>query len=164
MTDVGVGLWAMQSSATRPAPYSALYRDFVEAAVLADELDFHAVWLAEHRLWYDGYCPALLHAEAAAASRTSTIRLGQAMIMYTNANRGWFPFSAGLGEVDPVSGAGYRFEDWIWWQKKRDVKESRIATGKGFESVVLFALDQFCLIGYAAPLPSALRRSVRMGS
>src|SRR5581483_8422498 len=69
VTDVGIGLWGMQSSATRPAPYAALYRDFVDAAVIADELDFHAVWLAEHRLWYDGYCPALLHAEAAAASR-----------------------------------------------------------------------------------------------
>ena len=44
------------------------------------------------------------------------------------------------------------------------VKEAQFARGKGFESVVLFALDQFCLIGYALPLPEALRRSVRMGS
>ena len=44
------------------------------------------------------------------------------------------------------------------------LKEARSALGKGFESVVLFALDQFCLIGYATPLPESLRRSVRMGS
>ena len=44
------------------------------------------------------------------------------------------------------------------WQK-----ESRVASGKGFESVVLFALDQFCLIGYALPLPVGLRRSARLG-
>ena len=44
------------------------------------------------------------------------------------------------------------------------VKEAQIAQGKGFESVVLFALDQFCLIGYALPLPQSLRRSLRMGS
>jgi alkanesulfonate monooxygenase SsuD/methylene tetrahydromethanopterin reductase-like flavin-dependent oxidoreductase (luciferase family) len=81
VTEIGVGLWAMQSSATRPAPYPALYRDLVDAAVLADELDFHAIWLAEHRLWYDGYCPALLHAQAAVAARTSQIRLGQAMLV-----------------------------------------------------------------------------------
>jgi hypothetical protein len=31
------------------------------------------------------------------------------------------------------------------------------------ESVVLFALDQFCLIGYAAPLESGMRRSVMFG-
>jgi hypothetical protein len=44
------------------------------------------------------------------------------------------------------------------------LKEARIALGKGFESVVLFALDQFCLIGYDVPLPASFRRSIRMGS
>ena len=42
-------------------------------------------------------------------------------------------------------------------------KEAAIAEGKGFESVVLFALDQFCLIGYDLPLPDGARRSVRQG-
>lgn len=42
-----------------------------------------------------------------------------------------------------------------WW------KEARFALGRGFESVVLFALDQFCLIGYSLPLPNGLRRSAR---
>jgi len=42
-------------------------------------------------------------------------------------------------------------------------KEVRSAQGKGFESTVLFALDQFCLIGYHLPLPQGLRRSARMG-
>jgi hypothetical protein len=44
------------------------------------------------------------------------------------------------------------------------MKEARSAQGRGFESVVLFALDQMCLIGYALPLPEMFRRSVRMGS
>lgn len=43
------------------------------------------------------------------------------------------------------------------------LKEARTATGKRFESVVLFALDQFCLIGYGVPLTPGLRRSLRMG-
>jgi hypothetical protein len=42
------------------------------------------------------------------------------------------------------------------------MKEVRMAAGMGFESVVLFALDQFCLIGYPAPLPGSLRRSIRV--
>ncbi|MEO8100784.1 MAG: hypothetical protein ABI811_24015 [Acidobacteriota bacterium] len=42
------------------------------------------------------------------------------------------------------------------------LKEARIATGKGFESVVLFALDQFCLLGYEVPLPVSARRAVRV--
>ena len=44
------------------------------------------------------------------------------------------------------------------WQK-----EMHIALGKGFERVVLWALDQFCLIGYDLPLPRTLRRCVRVG-
>lgn len=44
------------------------------------------------------------------------------------------------------------------------LKEARMAQGKGFESVVLFALDQFCLIGHAAPLPQLARRSARFGA
>jgi hypothetical protein len=44
------------------------------------------------------------------------------------------------------------------------LKEVQIAEGKGLESVVLFALDQYCLIGYATPLPQSLGRSIRMGN
>ena len=44
------------------------------------------------------------------------------------------------------------------------LKEIRIASGQGFESAALFALDQFCLVGYNLPLPTASRRSLRMGS
>ena len=44
------------------------------------------------------------------------------------------------------------------------VKEARIATGKRFESVVLFALDQYCLIGLPLPVPELDRRSMRRSS
>jgi hypothetical protein len=43
------------------------------------------------------------------------------------------------------------------------LKEVRMAQGSGFESVVLFALDQVCLIGYELPLSLGLRRSIRIG-
>ena len=43
-------------------------------------------------------------------------------------------------------------------------KEQRLAQGEGVESVVLFALDQFCLIGYPLPLDPGMRRSVFLGS
>ncbi|MGD1092846.1 MAG: hypothetical protein ABSB35_12760 [Bryobacteraceae bacterium] len=43
------------------------------------------------------------------------------------------------------------------------LKEVQMAEGKGLESVVLFALDQFCLIGYDDPLPESFRRSLQMG-
>jgi hypothetical protein len=43
------------------------------------------------------------------------------------------------------------------------LKEVRLAEGQGFESVVLFALDQMCLIGYSLPLSRGMRRSVQLG-
>ncbi len=42
-------------------------------------------------------------------------------------------------------------------------KERRLATGAGMESVVLFALDQFCLAGYELPLHRGPRRARLMG-
>jgi len=43
------------------------------------------------------------------------------------------------------------------------LKEARLAQAVGVESVVLFALDQLCLIGYPLPLPSGLRRAFFQG-
>jgi hypothetical protein len=42
-------------------------------------------------------------------------------------------------------------------------QEQRMAAGEQLGSVVLFALDQFCLIGYGLPLERAARRSRYMG-
>ena len=78
---LGVGLWTLQSSTTRPGNPTAIYRRFAAAAEHADALGFHSVWAAEHRLWYDGFCPQLLHAQAFAAARTSRLHLGQAMLI-----------------------------------------------------------------------------------
>jgi len=43
------------------------------------------------------------------------------------------------------------------------MKERRLAVGAGVESVVLFALDQFCLIGYALPLDRGTRQARFLG-
>lgn len=42
------------------------------------------------------------------------------------------------------------------------LKEMRIVAGKGYESAVGFALDQFCLIGYELPFPQSTRRVTRV--
>ena len=42
-------------------------------------------------------------------------------------------------------------------------KEARISLGENLESVVLFALDQFCLMSCSVPLPRGARRSMFMG-
>jgi len=44
------------------------------------------------------------------------------------------------------------------------LREWQTAIAKGMESTVLFALDQFCLIGYATPLARRPGRALLMGS
>ncbi|MSV36009.1 MAG: hypothetical protein EXQ47_10520 [Bryobacterales bacterium] len=61
----------------------------------------------------------------------------------------------GAGQRAHLVGIGDATTAWL--------KEARAASGKRFESVVLFALDQFCLIGYELPLSGGLRRSFRSG-
>ena len=43
-------------------------------------------------------------------------------------------------------------------------KEQQLAEGEQLDSVVLFALDQFCLIGYQLPLDVGSSRSLYMGN
>ena len=71
----------MQSTAAGPGLHRALYRRFGEDVALADRLGFAAVWVGEHRVWYDGWCPAPLHALAYAAGLTERIHLGTAMYL-----------------------------------------------------------------------------------
>lgn len=47
---------------------------------------------------------------------------------------------------------------WTAWMKETDLAQSQ-----GLESIVLFALDQYCLIGYPAPPFVKLMRSQRQG-
>ncbi len=78
-----------------------------------------------------------------------------------NLDQSWatLDFGTALGftaaQRSHLVGAGDSTTVWL--------KEVRGAAGKRFESVVLFAIDQFCLIGYEVPLPDGLRRSFRTG-
>ena len=78
---LGVGLWTMRSMASAPRNRIADYAGFRDDAVLAEQLGFHSIWSAEHRLWYDGWCPAPLHAQAAAAAVTTRLRFGNAVLL-----------------------------------------------------------------------------------
>jgi len=78
-----------------------------------------------------------------------------------NLDRSWATLDFGdalgfaAGQRSHLLGVGDATTAWL--------KETRGAEGKRFESVVLFAIDQFCLIGYDVPLPDGLRRSFRTG-
>jgi alkanesulfonate monooxygenase SsuD/methylene tetrahydromethanopterin reductase-like flavin-dependent oxidoreductase (luciferase family) len=78
---LGVALWTMQSTVAGPGNFARLYHEFPEDVELVERYGFASVWTAEHRIWYDGCCPALLHAQALAVSRTSRVRFGNAMLL-----------------------------------------------------------------------------------
>lgn len=77
--DIGVGLWTFQSTAHHPRALSAQYREFPALARRVERLGYSSLWLGEHRFWYDAWCPAPLMPIAAAATATSTLRLGTAV-------------------------------------------------------------------------------------
>ncbi|MBX9601729.1 MAG: hypothetical protein K2X35_12015 [Bryobacteraceae bacterium] len=76
-----------------------------------------------------------------------------------NAAEGTTEFGAGLGF--PASQRSHLVG--IMDVTAPSLKEARIAEGKGMESVVLWALDQLCLIGYPLPLSRGSRWSGFLG-
>ena len=52
-------------------------------------------------------------------------------------------------------GVGDSFSSWQ--------KEVEMAKAQNLESIVLWALDQYCLVGYATPLAGGLRRATDLG-
>lgn len=100
--EIGVALWTMQSTAAAPANHATLYAELPAHARLAEELGFASLWLAEHRFWYDGWCPAPLVAAGAAAAVTTRLRFGTAMLLLPqhDARR----VAAAAAQLDRLSG------------------------------------------------------------
>ena len=112
--EIGVGFWSMQSTYMRPRPPASLYREAAAEGRRAEELGFDALWMGEHHLSYDGYCPSLLPAAAAFLTATDRIMVGTGVLV--------LPFHpparvaegcAALGSIAPgrlrtAMGIGYR--------------------------------------------------------
>jgi alkanesulfonate monooxygenase SsuD/methylene tetrahydromethanopterin reductase-like flavin-dependent oxidoreductase (luciferase family) len=71
----------MRSTAAAPASAPVLHRELQEDARLAEELGFHSLWLSEHHFWYDGWCPSLLVAGAAALGATARLHVGTGVLL-----------------------------------------------------------------------------------
>lgn len=78
---IGIGLWCLQSTATAPRSFTAAYQELVDDAQLAERAGIDSLWLSEHHGYYDGYCPALLPAAAAALSSTEQLRIGTGVLL-----------------------------------------------------------------------------------
>lgn len=116
--EIGLGLWTMQSTALDPVNHAAAYRSLVDDALHAEAAGFAALWVAEHRFWYDGWCPAPLVAAAAIAAATTRLRVGTGMLLLPMHDPGAVAASTAqldvlsAGRIDLGVGLGYRDEEF----------------------------------------------------
>jgi alkanesulfonate monooxygenase SsuD/methylene tetrahydromethanopterin reductase-like flavin-dependent oxidoreductase (luciferase family) len=66
---------------SRPMPLADVYREHLEGYVLADQLGFSHLWLAEHHFADDAHNPSAMPILAAIAARTQRIRVGTYIIL-----------------------------------------------------------------------------------
>jgi alkanesulfonate monooxygenase SsuD/methylene tetrahydromethanopterin reductase-like flavin-dependent oxidoreductase (luciferase family) len=78
--DCGV-LFGFRNPPFKKRPWPDLYRDELDLAVESEKLGFGHVWLTEHHFAPDGYSPSLMAIAAAAAARTSKIRIGTFVVL-----------------------------------------------------------------------------------
>jgi alkanesulfonate monooxygenase SsuD/methylene tetrahydromethanopterin reductase-like flavin-dependent oxidoreductase (luciferase family) len=79
--EVGLGWSTMQSTYSRPAGHTRLFREAREEAQFAEELGFDVTWFAEHHHVNDGYLPSVLPACANVAAATHRIKVGTGILI-----------------------------------------------------------------------------------
>jgi alkanesulfonate monooxygenase SsuD/methylene tetrahydromethanopterin reductase-like flavin-dependent oxidoreductase (luciferase family) len=77
---VAAGIWSLQSIVRRPTNHARLYMELLEDAELVENLGIDSIWLSEHHVWYDGYCPSMVPAAAAILARTERLVVGTAIM------------------------------------------------------------------------------------
>ena len=163
---VGIGLWCLQSSALRPRPFPELYRDLVEDAVFAESVGLDSLWLSEHHFFYDGYCPALLTAAAAALAVTERLRVGTGVLLLplqsaerVAAGAADLAVSSG-GRFDLGVGAGYRE---IEYQGKGLAFGDRLARMRAGLDTLAASATIGAPLWVGVSTPAAARRAGRRG-
>lgn len=112
--EIGLGFWSMQSTYMRPIPRSQVYAEAAEEARLAEDLGFDTLWMGEHHMSYDGYCPSLFPPAAGLLSATSRLRIASGvMVLPFHSARRVAEGSAALASLAPgrfrlAVGIGYR--------------------------------------------------------
>jgi alkanesulfonate monooxygenase SsuD/methylene tetrahydromethanopterin reductase-like flavin-dependent oxidoreductase (luciferase family) len=163
---VGVGLWTLQSTQSAPRNLAGLYATLPEDARRVEALGYDSLWMAEHRFWYDGWCPQPLVAIAAAAAATTRLRFGTAMLLMPQHGPDAFARLAVSvatltgGRLDLGIGLGHRDAEFDGSGLRRDRRGAMMDTGLD----ALTALDGCPPIWIGGMAAAALERGARRGT
>lgn len=116
-------------------PFPELYARLLDQILEVERLRYDAVFITEHHLIKDGYCPAPLPVAAAIAARTSRIRIGTWVLLLPLHNAVRVAEDAGV--VDQISagrlelglGLGYREEEFAAYGLSSRHRRGRMEEG-----------------------------------
>lgn len=161
---IGIGLWCLQSTATAPRSFTQAYQDLLDDSRLAERVGVHSLWLSEHHGYYDGYCPALLPAAAAALSVTETLRVGTGVLLLPlqdphRVRTAAAELNAQFGDRFHLgSGMGYRRSEFDAMDLAIEDRVKRMNTG-----LDVLAADPPGRLWVGVTSPAAARRAGRRG-
>jgi alkanesulfonate monooxygenase SsuD/methylene tetrahydromethanopterin reductase-like flavin-dependent oxidoreductase (luciferase family) len=71
----------MQSTYMRPIHRSRVYQEAADEARLVERLGFDTLWMGEHHMSYDGYCPSLFPPAAGLLASTTSLRIASGVLV-----------------------------------------------------------------------------------
>lgn len=163
---VGVGLWTLQSTQAAPANLATSYLQFPRDAQRVEQLGFDSIWMAEHRFWYDGWCPQPLVAIAAASRATTRLRFGTSMLLVSQHDPVRFGRLATSvarlsgGRLELGIGLGHRDAEFDGLGLRRDRRGARMNEALD----VLTASPQCPPLWIGGMAPAALERGASRGT
>ena len=157
----------MQATPPYPRPHALLYEESIQEARFAESVGIDSLWISEHHLWFDGYCPAPLTVAARMLGATSTLGVGSSILLLPLQEP--HDLAARVDELAALSkgrfhlgvGAGYRREEF----KAFGIDFS--ARGKLMDShleVLRTSLDPKVEIWVGGTGPKAIKRAARFGA
>jgi alkanesulfonate monooxygenase SsuD/methylene tetrahydromethanopterin reductase-like flavin-dependent oxidoreductase (luciferase family) len=164
--EIGVGLWTMRSPAAAPGSVPGLYRALREEALLAEELGYQSLWIAEHHFWYDGWCPIPLVAAASALAATTRLHVATGVNLAALRDPQelatevqWLQAISG-GRFEHGVGLGYRAAEYDGFGLSRRQRGRRTDTALDQILALPAPLPQIWVGGFASP---AIERAARRG-
>ena len=174
---VGVGIYFdLRNPPGWRRPGAEVYRRALELSARAESLGATSVWVSEHHLFEDGYVPQPLTFLAAAAARTSRVRLGTAVLLAPLRTAVNIAEEAAVvdllsgGRLELGLGAGYRAPEFElfdadraarWKTTDARVRELRLIWAEAAVTPLPVQLPVPLWLGYQGPV--AARRAGKMG-